>query len=145
MQRRRIIILRGIPGSGKSSYAKRLISKLNGIFGLRVSVCSADDYFIDDSGNYVFDREKLGHAHGYCKREVESGCRSGADYIVVDNTNTRYREMRPYHNIAEKYDYEVIVRVIGNFDSESIKTYAARNVHNVPISVIENMAKRFAK
>ena len=139
------MILRGLSGAGKTTYALRLMKKLNSMFGLRVIKCSADDYFTDNDGNYNFNAAKLGSAHGYCKYEAARACRSGNDLVVIDNTNVRHKDIKPYKDIAKEYDYRVVVRVIGNQDDESIKLYAERNAHNVPLYVIERAAKRFAK
>lgn len=142
---RTMILLRGVPGSGKSTYAQKLMERLNSMFGLRVIKCSADDYFIDIAGNYNFDRTKLGSAHGQCKFSAAKGCRSGNDLVVIDNTNTTHKEMKPYKEIAKEYGYRVLTRVIGDLDGESIKVYAKRNIHGVSLEAIQRMADRFAK
>lgn len=145
-QRRAMMIMSGISGAGKSTYANRLMKKLNGIFGWRVAKCSADDYFINDDGDYIFDRTKLGSAHGYCKHEAARLCKAGYDLVLIDNTNIREREIKPYREIAKEYGYDVVVRCIGSADEESVETYFKRNAHNVPKEAIQRMANRwFAK
>ncbi len=137
-----VIVMIGVPGSGKSTYARRVMVKLNSMFGLRVIKCSADDYFLDKDGVYRFNRDRIAHAHGYCKDQARKAMRSGCDLVVIDNTNTTHKERLPYMEMAKEWDYRVVQRVIGSTDEDSIKIYAQRNVHQVPIDAIRRMAER---
>lgn len=132
----------GCPGSGKSTYARRVMEKLNGIFGYRVVKCSADDYFLDKDGKYNFNRDKLSNAHGYCKDQARKAMRSGNDLVIIDNTSTTWKERKPYHEMAKEWDYRIVERRIGGTDEASIKLYAQRNLHNVPEESIRKMAER---
>lgn len=51
-----LYLIRGIPGSGKSTFAQNLYS-----FGMVEAVIEADDYFYTD-GVYQFDPSMLGSA-----------------------------------------------------------------------------------
>ena len=59
-------IMRGLPGSGKSTIASRIQEQLP-----QVQVCSADHHFIDEEGEYRFDLSKLGAAHAACQAAAE--------------------------------------------------------------------------
>ena len=145
-KRKVMMVMSGISGAGKTTYANRLMERLNRMFGWRVAKCSADDYFINDGGDYIFDRTKLGSAHGYCKYEAAKLCRAGNDLVIIDNTNLTNKEISPYRQIAKEYGYDVVVRCIGSSDEESIENYIKRNAHGVPEEAIRRMAKRwFAK
>lgn len=139
-----LLLMRGLPGSGKSTQVAKIRKKCQEI-GLHLRKCSADDYFIDEHGRYNFDRNKLGKAHGYSKRSAEDAMSQGVPLVIIDNTNTMEKEMNPYIKMAKKYGYRVVKQVVGNFDEESIKLYAKRNVHGVPIEAINRMAGRFQK
>ena len=55
---RHVVIMRGLPGSGKSHVAKALRNAM-GDRGLSAVVCSADDFFVSDSGRYEWAHSKL--------------------------------------------------------------------------------------
>jgi predicted kinase len=138
-----LVIMRGLPGSGKSYYTSRLIRKLGGLFGIWPPVCSADQFFQIQTGTYKFDPEKIGDAHKWSQDSARASMAFGWPVVVVDNTNTQRWEMQPYIEMAEKYGYRVVERTVGERDSESIKKYHSRNSHGVPLEVIEKMAERW--
>lgn len=94
-----LLIMRGIPSSGKSTTIKQLVPN--------DQIFSADKFF-ERSGTYVFDRNLLGVAHNTCKSGVEKAMSDGKTPIAVDNTNTTVKEVVPYIDLAEKYGYKVV-------------------------------------
>lgn len=122
-------ILRGIPGSGKSTYVKAI--------GPSASVVSADHYF-EKSGTYQFNPAKLPEAHGECLRKFVEALQAKASHVVVDNTNTSVAEVAPYAALALAYGAEL---EIVTFQVDPVVA-AARNVHGVPATGVEAMAKR---
>lgn len=122
----KVIIMSGIPGSGKSAYVERHF--LNAY-----RVCSADKYFMK-TGKYVFAAEEIGKAHAACLRQFASAVydawrfESENTVVVVDNTNTTVAEIAPYYELATAYGHDVeIVTVL----CDPIIA-AKRNQHNVP-------------
>lgn len=129
-----VYILRGLPGSGKSTVAKAL-------GGL---VCSTDDFRYDEKGNYVFDPDKNEEHHRQNFERFKRGLELGVDRIVVDNTNTRRWEYEHYEAAAIEAGYEVHILTVGNPKSAvEIAKSAARNVHRVPLETVKRMAVRF--
>ena len=45
-----MFIMRGLPGSGKSTIVKLIVKK----YERNVAVCSADDHFLQEDGTYLF-------------------------------------------------------------------------------------------
>jgi tRNA uridine 5-carbamoylmethylation protein Kti12 len=137
---KKLIILRGLSGSGKSTKARELLREAVDE-GLEVTICSADNYFIGPDDIYRFDPFNIGKAHLKCKEEVGASMEFEDDLIILDNTNTQKWEYEPYLNLASIYDYEVEIQMIGNLTDTEM--YWKRNTHNVPRNVIERMAQRF--
>jgi len=102
-------IMRGGPGSGKSTYAKKLREAANGT-GIQVPViCSADDYFIDDEGNYSFNGAFISRAHGSCLRKCVEVMVLRRAPVIIDNTNAKPDQMIPYFELAAAFGYTVEV------------------------------------
>ena len=121
-----LYIVRGIPGSGKSTFAKTLGGQHY----------EADMYFIDEEGNYKFDGTKIKDAHKWCQSFVETNMVLEYPKIVVSNTFTQEWEMKPYMDLAKEHGYKVFTIVVEN-------RHDGKNVHNVPEDKIEQMANRF--
>ena len=128
----KVVILQGIPGSGKSSYAASLPGE--------VVICSADHYFLKD-GKYKFDRFKLPEAHASCMRTFVETVRKGGDVtVVVDNTNPTINEVLPYYVVAKAYNAKIqIVTLHCNPE-----VGADRNIHGVSLHECQVMADKIA-
>lgn len=122
-----LYIVRGLPDSGKTTFAK----------SLGEYVFAADDFFEDGEGNYNFDTTKLGIAHQTCFENVKACMEKGIDKIFVANTFTRESEINPYIDLARSYGYMYFSIVVENRSG-------TRNIHGVPLEVIENMKNRFS-
>lgn len=118
-----LIILRGISGSGKSTYASKHFP--NHI------CCEADQFFMKD-GVYKFDRQWLGRAHTACQMMTRIHLKDGKS-VVVSNTSTTAKEVNQYVKIAEEVGVPYrILRLTKQF----------QNVHNVPNEIVESMKRR---
>jgi predicted kinase len=134
-----LVIMRGLPGSGKSTKVHSLTSVSESFV-----VCSADDYFIDrETGEYNFNPAGLAAAHAACKADALSAMASGVELVVVDNTNIQHWEYEPYIEFAKTYNYTVQIIVVGGRSESDRAIYAARNTHGVPESSIRRMAERW--
>lgn len=120
-----VIILRGVSGCGKSSFAELLNPDV---------ICTADDFFMVD-GEYKFNVSKLGTAHKVCQEKFEDALMEGKNKIVVANTNTSPKEFNFYKDMAEEYGYKVFVVVIENRHGNS-------DVHGVPEDTKEKQCQR---
>jgi len=144
---KKLLILRGIPGSGKSTYANTRTDAAIQEGYMSTTVCSADNYFVRPDKVYDFNGKKIKNAHAWCRGKVYAAMKGDtwgpSDLIVLDNTNTRHWEYKAYVELAEKHGYEVEIQVIGKFDAETVQLYAERNTHGVPVEKVIEMAERF--
>jgi predicted kinase len=135
MQQNKILyIVRGVPGSGKSTFALNLV-------GSDFLVCEADKYFMVD-GEYKFDGSKLKEAHESCRARVEMYMHDSTmndqfyGEIAVSNTFTQEWEMQPYLDLAKKYGYMVFSIIVEN-------RHDGKNSHGVPEDRLQAMKDRF--
>ncbi len=129
---RQVIVMRGLPGSGKSTFAAKMFPE--------AIVCSSDEYFMIE-GKYCFDPSKLGLAHQDCWKEFNFALFMDKPLVVVDNTCITAAETAPYVLPAECYGYEVQIITIW-VDPELA---ASRNIHGVPVETVLSMAEQLAE
>ncbi len=161
----RCVILRGIPGSGKSSMADFLASAFvssylfdNKIdqtnrnwkedhtkyFGYNeiklVSIHSTDEYFVNEKGVYKWEQSKIVSNHAKNYQSFRNSVESEIPLVIVDNTNTTAKEFTKYKNLAESYGYWVSFIVMPH---PTIDEAVKRNKHHVPSDSIKKMVQRF--
>lgn len=154
---KRLVIMRGLPGSGKSTEGRKLALAHMESGGQTVAICSTDSFFMKD-GEYVFDANMLGEYHGLNQYKANQYMSMGVELVIVDNTNTTHKEMEPYKYSASNYLYEVVEILVGKdklfpepeyFSPQTYANYidlcVNRNSHGVPKEAIERMARRFEK
>lgn len=118
----KLYLIRGLPGSGKSTYAK----------GLHALHLEADQYHVRD-GRYQFNPSKVKAGHEWCHAMVKNALGLGID-VAVSNTFTQKWEMAPYLEMAKAFGATVeVITMRGNYGS----------VHGVPEDVIKRMADRW--
>ena len=165
-----MIIMRGLPGSGKSTIAKNiydyqdqfpthqlpllkpgtLLNPGNGYgFTRGPEIVSADDYMINTQGEYVFDSTKLGLNHTLCfARALYLAHEEHHPLIIIDNTNMSRHEISPYLMLGQLSGYRILIlhveppRLFGGVDT---KFLAEKNVHGVPHTVISDMSERMER
>ena len=90
-----IILMRGVPGSGKSYLAHQIKG--------RGTVLSTDDYFYDRHGYYIFNPTLLSEAHDWNRRRTERKMKDRINPIIIDNTNLETWEIEPYIHLALRF------------------------------------------
>lgn len=125
-----LILLRGLPGSGKSSAANEIVKN-----GFKWVNFEADSFFYKD-GKYNFDRTKLHLAHLYCRKNTEDALRQGWN-VIVSNTSTTDKEVQVYKSLANELGANFVSLITEN-------RHEGTNVHSVPHDVLQNMKNRFS-
>lgn len=128
-----IVLLRGIPGSGKSTLGDVILQTTQ---SNNQDVLSADNFFNDDKGNYNFDVTKLKEAHNWCQQKCAERMKLEFSKIVVANTFTQEWEMAPYFEMADRYKYRIHTVIVEN-------RHDGKNIHEVPEDKLEIMKNRF--
>jgi hypothetical protein len=132
-----LYIVRGLSGSGKTTLAQEIADPIwcSDRESFFKDIYSADDYFIDEHGNYDFDPSHLANAHADCFSNVERAMRKDCVHkIVVANTFSQAWEAEPYLKLAMKHNYSPFVIECQNDFG---------NVHEVPQETIDAMRGRW--
>ncbi|XP_035180700.1 NEDD4-binding protein 2-like 2 isoform X2 [Oxyura jamaicensis] len=132
-----LLILRGLPGSGKSTLSRILLGEsCDGI------VLSTDDYFRQQDG-YMYNVVQLGDAHDWNQKRAKQAMEQGRSPVIIDNTNTQAWEMKPYVEVALEKGYRVEFHepdTWWKFDPEELEK---RNKHGVTREKIAQMLERY--
>ncbi len=124
-----LIILRGVPGAGKSKLAAMLADTSDSAV-----VCSSDDYFMR-GGTYVFQPEKLHIAHAMCYSRALAAMESGVERVILDNTNIEPGHFLEYEQAARRLGYDVSHIVVE-------RRHNHRNQHGVSAEAVVRKARR---
>ena len=143
-EQRKCYIMRGYPGSGKSTMAKEISSYSN------ATICSADHFFVDRNGKYNFDQEKLSQAHFNCFANFKNCVLNGVN-VIVDNTNLKYSDVKKYidflliNNNQNDFIYSIeLVEVTFNSIEKAIELRKDnQSGKNIPEDKMNYMYKSF--
>jgi predicted kinase len=125
-----LILLRGLPGAGKSTIAEILSENKWPVF-------SIDNYFTDpQTGKYSFEYEKNHLAYKKCSDSTENEMIRKTEKIFVDNTFTLEWEMDIYFALSAKHGYRVYVLTVEN-------RHKGKNVHNISDEQVKKMAEKY--
>ncbi|KAH7372466.1 hypothetical protein KP509_17G006000 [Ceratopteris richardii] len=157
-----VVILRGLPGSGKSYLAKALrdVEVMNG--GSAPRIHSMDDYFtcevekeeFIETGSSKLKKKVVKRVMEYCyEPEMEEAYRASMlkafrktleegmfKFVIVDDRNVLIADFAQFWAIAKRSGYEAYVLEASYCD---VKGCAARNVHNFTEQQIQSMSERW--
>lgn len=126
-----LILLRGLPGSGKTTLAK-VLSEDN-----TYPVFSVDDYFTNEiTGEYIFNFQNNHLAYKQCEALTNDAMQQSIPKVIVHNTFTIDWELEPYFKLASKHHYQIFVVTVENY-------HGHQNVHEVSDEQLLKMAEKY--
>lgn len=124
-----LILIRGLPGAGKTDLANLLAGEVWPNF-------SVDDYFTDGSGNYRFEFDKNHLAYKACEENCRREMLAGVKNIFIHNTFTLDWELEVYFKLAKEFNYRVYVLTVENYHGNA-------NKHGISGEQIRKMAEKY--
>eukprot|EP00981_Chlorochromonas_danica_P015728 scaffold14367_cov250-Ochromonas_danica.AAC.24 len=159
-----LLILRGLPGTGKSSLGKKIAEAFNG-----VQFESDKNFTI--AGDYHFDPTLCGLSHELTQAEARQAMAHHLPLVVISNTATRHWEYQVYVEAGRQFGYTIVIFDLFQHlltslslmtpttssgtrndkkeekEEERRQAYfqylASSNIHDVPPETIVEMARRY--
>lgn len=131
---KKVVICRGIPASGKSTFVQILKEVCQRYF-TTYSIHSTDDKFMVD-GVYTFNPKFLSAYHKENYDEYCVSISNNKEVIIVDNTNIQPYETDKYIVEAIKNGYQVVSVL---FYPDELQKHYDRQTHGVPLVNLERM------
>lgn len=126
-----LILLRGLPGSGKTTLAK-VLSENN-----TYPIFSVDDFFTNKvTGEYLFNFKNNHLAYKQCEELTKEAIQQNRTKIFVQNTFTIDWELEPYFKLASEFNYELFVLTVENY-------HGKQNTHGVSEEQLQKMADKY--
>jgi predicted kinase len=122
-----LAIIRGLPGSGKSTIAKRLYGHNH-----QTVILETDMYWYRNADRkYEFEFEHLNRAHRWCLQTAEAFLAQDRN-VVIANTNLTFSEVKHYVDFAKRLGAHIFVHTLS-------KDINHGSIHGVPPEVMERM------
>eukprot|EP00288_Rhodomonas_lens_P015017 CAMPEP_0177703228 /NCGR_PEP_ID=MMETSP0484_2-20121128/7560_1 /TAXON_ID=354590 /ORGANISM="Rhodomonas lens, Strain RHODO" /LENGTH=1172 /DNA_ID=CAMNT_0019214569 /DNA_START=254 /DNA_END=3772 /DNA_ORIENTATION=- len=137
---KRVVIMRGLPGSGKSSLAWQLAQSAG---EGRAEVCSADAFFEREEGGYQFSADGLAAAHAACWARFHGLAARHTPVIIVDNTHASQPEVQRYVDGAAEHGYSISVVETVCTGTADVAAFQQRGRHRVPMASMLGMLARW--
>lgn len=161
-----LVIMRGLPGSGKS-YAAKQVLEMYALSGMQGVIHSTDEYFFtvlkpEKPEEYSWNPRFIGDAHRWNRVRTQAAIENNITPIIIDNTNVTAQEPKAYVEYALPQDYEVLIQeptsswwleirdllLDRKKNKKKLKDWAVelannKTAHNVPFYSIERMMWRW--
>lgn len=123
-----LYLIRGLPGSGKSTFAETLAD------GLHAQHFEHDAYLYTD-GKYLWTESRMAYAYRACLRDTRKAMEAGLTTVVSNVFPTR-KSLKRYEKLAEEFGYRVTYIVVEN-------RRGGVNIHDVPQEALDGMRSSF--
>ncbi|WP_427833421.1 recombinase RecA [Actinobacillus pleuropneumoniae] len=133
---RKLIVIRGHSGSGKSTFAKQKIAEFEQHFPSGKVFHIEHDQFLYENGEYIWTKERFQSAKILAKQKLASAWEFAKNHpqvpilIVISNVNIALQAVEKYQNIANSLRMKIEKYRLMNF---------FKNQHDVDVYTVLNM------
>ena len=133
---RTVYIMRGIPGSGKSTVAEQIVEGYGYCGPGPAPIIHSTDELCMVNGEYQFDIELAPARHAQNLLNFRASLWRGIAVVVVDNTNVKHEQYMPYVEAAQEAGYAVVFVEMAHPD---LDVAVERTTHGVTKEIINQM------
>ena len=140
------IIMRGLPGSGKSYWVEQYLKSLplESAFAVKQRGYFSTDSLFYINGEYHFNKNKLSQYHQLNLTGFIQALANREPTVICDNTNLARWEYAAYEAAARALGYQVRHVLIGEpTNVQHQQLCAKRNQHGLDFNQIKRMAAVF--
>ncbi len=133
------IIMRGMSGAGKSFLAKQLAGATGQQF-------AADDYFMDEQGNYNWSGDRVQAAHQWNHKRIIEAINQDVSPVIMDNTNISkwdLKQSKPLIEYAESMGYTVRIEEANTPWAKDVNELAKKNQHGLTVKMLEKQLRKW--
>jgi predicted kinase len=134
-----LVVLRGLPGSGKTTYIKDYLTRHQ---IKDYVICSANDYF-NHGTKYKFNPRHLPAAHNECVCDTITAMANKTECVIVNNPNAQCWEYSHYKLLAKHFSYSVHVIEIDCPTEEHVEYFHQRCAYKIPREICLTMRNRW--
>ena len=125
----KLTLIRGVPGSGKSTFAKKY-AIANG----HIKIVEFDDFWIDKNKTYKFIPEIKMACVEYGRSAVTHELIIEKRPCIITGVFNKLEYIEYFKNLCEMFNIPLeVIKMTGNF----------QNIHNVPDDVLKTMKEEF--
>ena len=129
-----ILIIRGLPGSGKTTLGKEFIKNIDN------SIQIESDDFHMSCNEYNYNKSNIIDAIHYVQSSVNNCIKQNVKLIILSSVFTLLEHIAEYFDKARKNNYILYTITL---TENNINLLLKRNIHNVQLETFKSMKSRF--
>lgn len=129
MRQKDFFVIRGLPGAGKNTFISAALPHEDHVYG-------ADDYLVNEQGEYEWSPERHLTAIQTCFDAIEAAMRRGESRIFLHSVLDEKEHVEEYLALGKKYGYRIFSVIVEN-------RHGGTSIHGVPPETMEKFRSHF--